>query len=168
MLAKVVLRRHHDGDGRQDTAQRAARSVFGQILVRLCFLLCVFFFLLTRFKSNHPNLLGYFVISKVTRAGKVIHIRIKHFPGGTFCVEGTDQEFATLQQLVQTSQYLHLEMDKVSFLIIFLLLLVLICFFSQGRQQLEVLVDFHANSPEPASCGLREPGRTVHDGARPR
>jgi hypothetical protein len=74
-------------------------------------------------------LLGYFVISKVTRAGKVIHIRIKHFPGGTFCVEGTDQEYATLQQLVQTSQYLHLEMDKVKNDVF----VVCICFYNQNR-----------------------------------
>ncbi len=71
----------------------------GAFLVRFC---------------NHPNLPGYYVISKVTRAGKVIHIRIKHAPGSTFCVEGTDQEYASLQQLVQTSQYLHLETDKAA------------------------------------------------------
>jgi hypothetical protein len=71
----------------------------GAFLVRFC---------------NHPNLPGYFVISKVTRANKVIHIRIKHFPGGSFCIEGTDQEFVSLQSLVQTSQYLHLEPDKAA------------------------------------------------------
>ncbi len=41
---------------------------------------------LVRFCS-HPNLPGYYVLSKVTRNGKVIHIRIKHFPGNgvEFC-----------------------------------------------------------------------------------
>ena len=71
----------------------------GAFLVRFC---------------NHPNLSGYFVLSKVTRQGKVIHIRIKHRPGSTFCIEGTDQEFPSLQQLVQTSQYLHLEPEKAA------------------------------------------------------
>ena len=71
----------------------------GAFLVRFC---------------NHPNLSGYFVLSKVTRQGKVIHIRIKHRSGGPFCIEGTDQEFPSLQQLVQTSQYLHLEPEKAA------------------------------------------------------
>lgn len=71
----------------------------GAFLVRFC---------------NHPNLPGYFVISKVTRTGKVIHIRIKHFPGAGFSIEGTDQEFSTLRSLVETSQYLHLEPEKAA------------------------------------------------------
>lgn len=71
----------------------------GAFLVRFC---------------NHPNLSGYYVVSKVTRQGKVIHIRIKHRPGTSFCIEGTDQEFVSLQQLIATSQYLHLELDKAA------------------------------------------------------
>jgi hypothetical protein len=110
VLSKVVFWRNFHGNCSENVTQRTSRSVSRQILVTSKNRKAI---LLTLCDSNHPNLLGYFVISKVTRAGKVIHIRIKHFPGGTFCVEGTDQEYGTLQQLVQTSQYLHLEMDKV-------------------------------------------------------
>lgn len=63
---------------------------------------------------THPNLPGYYVLSKVTRNGKVIHIRIKHHPGSTFSIEGTDQEYPTLQTLIAQSQYLHLEPDKAA------------------------------------------------------
>jgi hypothetical protein len=99
---------------------------------------------------SHPNLPGYYVLSKVTRNGKVIHIRIKHHPGewlllllllllllivlsvcavvvvvvdfcvsfktigGTFSIEGTDQEYPSLQSLIAQSQYLHLEPEKAA------------------------------------------------------
>lgn len=86
------------------TTQNAVKTLLneerGSFLVRFC---------------NHPNVTGYFfVVSKVTRTGKVIHIRISHRQGGAYAVEGTNQEFNTLQQLLGNSQHLHLDAAKAA------------------------------------------------------
>ena len=63
--------------------------------------------------GNNPQFPGYFVVSKVSKSGKVIHIRIKHQAGSGFAVEGTRTEYITLPDLIEKAKdALHLSNES--------------------------------------------------------
>jgi hypothetical protein len=117
------------------------------VRLRIGFFLCSFFnrFFLPWFPPR----------SKVTRAGKVIHIRIKHAVGTPFQIEGTDQTFPTLIALVNTSQVS--ERTRIVFNFVFLKLFFLLVFAfgsDESCVRFKVLPDFYSADSQPTCVGI--------------
>eukprot|EP01091_Cochliopodium_minus_P011341 TRINITY_DN3184_c0_g1_i1.p1 TRINITY_DN3184_c0_g1~~TRINITY_DN3184_c0_g1_i1.p1 ORF type:complete len:556 (+),score=146.55 TRINITY_DN3184_c0_g1_i1:2-1669(+) len=55
--------------------------------------------------GNQPNYKGYFVISKINSKNNIVHIRVKHNPGGKFSIDqsSSNKSFNSLTQLIEDS-----------------------------------------------------------------